>query len=87
MKPIMLVTLLLGIGLCATFALSRNNKNQQSIAVRLNIKDLKEYGVGIIGPSDPSYNSMVGALSSVNSNTVIQALRPYYGRKNSRRTP
>ncbi|MDT4954916.1 MAG: hypothetical protein QOJ02_3054 [Acidobacteriota bacterium] len=49
----------------------------KQVNTRFNIKDMPEYGLSIIGPSDSSYDSMVSALLNREPNPIVEAFRPF----------
>ncbi|MBA3711802.1 MAG: hypothetical protein H0W76_05035 [Pyrinomonadaceae bacterium] len=51
--------------------------NLQTMNAQLNIKDLSEYGLHIVPPSDSSYNEMIWALTQGKSDAAVESLRPY----------
>jgi hypothetical protein len=59
-----------------TAGFTRSNRIK-STAPQLNIKDLPEHGLRIIGSSDPSYDRMVAVLSRNGPNSALEAVKPY----------
>jgi len=76
-NSIITVLLLIATGLAITTGFTKKEKNLQLTNIQINIKDIPEHGLSIIGPADPSFNKIVMSLTQGKQNAVIGALRPY----------
>jgi hypothetical protein len=56
------------------FILSRSAR---AMAVLVNVKDLPEHGLRVVGPADSSFNSLTATLPNVQSKAPPEALRPF----------
>ncbi|MBA3711803.1 MAG: hypothetical protein H0W76_05040 [Pyrinomonadaceae bacterium] len=74
---ILIVLLAVAAGLAMTTEFTQNHRIMQGAGSKLNIKDLSEHGLKIIGPSDPSYDNVASALFPETQSAALQALRPY----------
>lgn len=60
----------------------------QSPSTQLNMKDLAEHGLVMVGPSDPSYAGLISILVKGKSDPVVESLAPFsvFMKNNGRRT-
>lgn len=47
------------------------------MAVLVNVKDLPEHGLRVVGPADPSFDGLVATLPNAQSEAPPEALRPF----------
>jgi hypothetical protein len=73
----LLILLLMSAGLALTTGFTRNGAKMQSPSPQVNIKDLSERGLSIIGPSDPAFNQILASQSQLQKNPVVADLSPF----------
>lgn len=69
--------LLIAMGLAVTIGFTKRGGELQVTNSQINIKDISEHGLTIIGPADPSYEGMVKTWLRGKQNSVINGLQPY----------
>src|SRR6266550_1924362 len=62
------------ISLLSGFALSRSS---QAVSIKMNIKDLPQHKLKLIGPSDPSFDERLRSELRGESNEVVDSLKPF----------
>jgi hypothetical protein len=80
MKTLSLVVLLLISIITATTGVVSNNQpgsNQPVTNVSLQIKDLPEHGLSLVGPSDASFDALARALMQGRAGASVEALKPF----------
>lgn len=77
MKKTLLVAFIISAGLITTVVLARSTRRMKATTAQINIKDLPEFGLSLIGPADSSYNDLVSAIFSGEQPVVVQSLSPY----------
>jgi hypothetical protein len=74
-KTIALIMLVISVVvLSAGFVLSRSVR---AMSIKIHKKDLPEHGLTIIGPSDPSFDTLLSAQLKGEPNEVIDRLKPF----------
>jgi len=53
------------------------SRGARAVEVTINVKDLPEHGLHIIGPSDPSFDGMLAKVTRNEPAAAVEALRPY----------
>lgn len=53
------------------------NRGVRAVNVSINVKDLPEYGLHIIGPSDPSFDSMLAKATKDEPASVVELIKPF----------
>jgi hypothetical protein len=53
------------------------SRNAPQVSIKMNIKDLPQYNLRLIGPSDPSFDERMKKEFRGESNEVIDALKPF----------
>lgn len=76
MKRKSLVISIVLSALVAAIAVSIS-KGARAVEVTINVKDLPEHGLHIIGPSDSSFDGMMAKVIRNEPAAVVEALRPY----------
>ncbi|HEX8145325.1 MAG TPA: hypothetical protein VF553_22345 [Pyrinomonadaceae bacterium] len=76
-KNIIAALLLVAAGLAVAAGYNPEGAHIQSAHPQINIKDIPEQGLAIIGPADTAFNSMVESLLKGEGDPVLEALRPF----------
>ena len=72
--PVFMVLFVLIALVCGVFW---HNRGVQAVNIKVNVRDLPEHGLLIIGPSEPSFDGHVSALLKGKANPVVEALKPF----------
>ena len=53
------------------------NRSAQAMSIRVNVRDVREHGLRIIGPMDPAFNGMLSAHLRRRTNVSVETLTPF----------
>src|SRR5437016_3741514 len=73
-KTISSLCLIMLVSFLSGFALSRS---PQAVSIKMNIKDLPQHNLRLIGPSDPSFDERLRTELQGESNEVVDSLKPF----------
>lgn len=76
-KNVIAALLLISAGLAAAAGYNLEGADKQSVHPQINIKDISEQGLSIVGSGDATFNSAVESLSKGKDSPVLEALRPF----------
>lgn len=65
------------IAVAVLFGLLWDTKGARAMSIKFNIKDMPEHGLTLIGPSEPSFDSLLAALMKGKPHVPAELLRPY----------
>jgi hypothetical protein len=77
MKRAILVSLILISLLISISGIFYHVRMVKAVSVQINVKDLPEHKLILIGPSDPSFNGQVSAFLKGNHNAMVEATKPF----------
>lgn len=77
MKRAILVSLILILSLTSISGILYYVRMAKAVSVQVNVKDLPEHNLMLIGPSDPSFNGKVSVFLKGKSNAIVEATKPF----------
>src|SRR4051812_13874923 len=76
MRRVILTVLILATSLIMATGFLWVNR-VRAMNVNINVRDLKEYGLSIISPADPSFDGKVSALLKNHPGLAIESIKPF----------
>jgi len=67
----------LAFALCVSGILFFRTGRTEAVAPRIQVRDLPEHGVRLIGPGDPMQPSVAGSFRTPSSNAVVERMKPF----------
>lgn len=75
-RGVLIALILIALGLISEVFLSRE-RGVQAVDIKMNLKDIPEYRITLIGPSDPSFKDKVSSFLKGRAHPLLEAMKPY----------